>query len=514
VRRSHAARGRNRRSVGGFLFVVFIALAIATGSALAEGNGAAPPRPLSTNKSTHASPAAAKGLTYVGLVQNAHGPCGHDFELAHAHSGGHVLCSHGPDTAPDNVDVTQYRSTADIVASGVNGNPTHTGIVHCIGDGVSGPRVQAVYAVASDMPDRFAQVAPSIATWAGEIDGVFSQSAAESGGDRHVRFVTNPDCSLVILHVVLSPTGAASFDNMITELQQLGYNRPLTKYLVWMDANVYCGIANIVSDDSPGQNNANNTVTDYARIDTGCWGRSDHLSEAHELMHTLGAVQTSAPHATAFNHCTDEYDVMCYQDSAGLTMSYPCPIGHEWLFDCNDDDYFNTSPSPGSYLATHWDTANSQFLDTSSSGTVTTTTNLPASTTTPAAPITTTTAPAPTTLPPTTVATTTLPPPTTSTVVFSGSLSAKHASQSYFLKVGAGAASDALQFSATGGGKSKGGATPMLSLTVYASDSTIVLNTTGPSVLRQLGTLAAGTYTWQVSGSTSASFALSITYTN
>ncbi|MDQ3669734.1 MAG: hypothetical protein M3377_05575, partial [Actinomycetota bacterium] len=39
-----------------------------------------------------------------------------------------------------------------------------------------------------------------------------------------------------------------------------------------------------------------------------------------------------------------------------------CPLDHERLLDCNHDDYFHTSPSLDSYLATHWNTASSSFL--------------------------------------------------------------------------------------------------------------------------------------------------------
>ena len=54
----------------------------------------------------------------------------------------------------------------------------------CIGDGVSGDRVQAIYAVPADRPDRSATVIGAIrSTYAPRVDWQFNQSAGETGGD-------------------------------------------------------------------------------------------------------------------------------------------------------------------------------------------------------------------------------------------------------------------------------------------------------------------------------------------
>jgi len=241
-------------------------------------------------------------------------------------------------------------------------------VLPCYGDGSAGNRVQAIYAVPAGTVDRYATVAPSIERWAAEADAVFSGSARQTGGDRHIRFVTTSNCTLVVQKVNLTALGDDTFTNTMTELAAQGYDRTDRKYLVWMDSTVMCGIGGYYLDDQPGQDNVNNGLApgSVARIDSGCWGLGSQgrSVEAHELMHTLGAVQPSAPNSTALGHCDDDADRMCYDDgSPGLVLRNVCPAENEALFDCNHDDYFSTFPPAGNYLATHWNTAVSSFLE-------------------------------------------------------------------------------------------------------------------------------------------------------
>ena len=223
--------------------------------------------------------------------------------------------------------------------------------------------MQGLYVYVSGRENRRSTYATSFRSWAADVDALFRESAAETGGSRRLRWVTNVDCLLAVPAVAVSTLAESNFATMISELSALGYNRNDRKYMVWFDSDprnsTMCGIATVYADDQP-TGNINDAVTGYARADYACW----NYSEPHELMHTLGAVQRTAPHATNGSHCTDEYDQMCYQDAPTSVMSVVCPADHDRLFDCGHDDYFSTSPTPGSYLATHWNTANSSWLVT------------------------------------------------------------------------------------------------------------------------------------------------------
>ena len=260
------------------------------------------------------------------------------------------MCTHGDDAQLARTPRGQAGSTAS----------TSSTRIGCYS---RGPRVQAVYARPATAADRYSASLPSFRGWAGAMEKVVDNSAHKTGGARHVRFVSAPSgssCVLAVLNVALPPQAFGSFSATISALQDRGLDDAGVKYLVWADAKGYCGIATAYEDDKPTADNLNNgTFPSYARIDRPCWGKA----ETHELMHMLGAVQPGAPHATAGHHCRDGSDVMCYADgTAGSRQMAVCPTSHANLLDCRSDDYFSTAPRAGSWLATHWNTANSAFL--------------------------------------------------------------------------------------------------------------------------------------------------------
>ncbi len=137
----------------------------------------------------------------------------------------------------------------------------------------------------------------------------------------------------------------------------------------------YGGQGSIYGDDRPDPNqnlnNASTGVHKYAMINfVPAWGVSSlALILGHETGHNLGNVQLSAPHSSGGYHCYDEYDLMCYNDGGsyfqnGGSLQYLCadPLGTGAESDCGHDDYFNASPPGGSYLATHWNQANSSWV--------------------------------------------------------------------------------------------------------------------------------------------------------
>ncbi len=267
---------------------------------------------------------------------------------------GSTACSHGDDTPPPPVP-QRYARELTTAAQQAGGT------VQCTGDGTSGNRIQMLYVVAADRPNNASVVVQQMAAAAAEIDELVRRSSEAMGADLTVRWTHDASCRIEVETVVVSPNGDDDFQATMNALGAAGYDRPDRHYLAWVDDDRYCGIAASFVDDRPSESNYNNGgISLYARVDRGCWNAPVSL---HELTHMLGAVQRSAPHATDYGHCTDEYDIMCYPDGPGSTMVTRCPDQNlDVLLDCGGDDYFNPQPSDGSYLSSHWNVADSSFL--------------------------------------------------------------------------------------------------------------------------------------------------------
>ncbi|GIJ50642.1 hypothetical protein Val02_75280 [Virgisporangium aliadipatigenens] len=330
-----------------------------------------------------------QGLMYTGLQPAPKGdPCVGAYKLPDG------SCTHGPDAPPPGVNFKETPAplaaaadTPTVPATDQVAGPKDTDIagesaadngvslapasdgdqavelvngIACDGDGVSGKRVQVLYVRDASTPSQFAKYVETFRTWAAGVDAIYNSSAQDTGGERHVRYVTTSDCKVDVQEVAVPDGSMADFGKSADALKKLGYGRTDRTYMMFADSKVYCGIGYFAGDTRKGSVNRSNTGPWYGRSDTGCWGAH---TAAHELGHNLGAVNNNSPNSSKAGHCNDEYDVMCYQEN-GQTIVYKCNDRNkfEQKLDCNHDDYYNTNPSAGSYLANNWNVADNEFL--------------------------------------------------------------------------------------------------------------------------------------------------------
>lgn len=254
---------------------------------------------------------------------------------------------------------------------------------------------QLIYARPADSADRFLEVSPKLKKWLSEANGILNTEAE--------RFKVTADLKMVCLggevkaeNVVLPKArnfydlSADTNQAVITDLMKLGYSDKKTKYIVWFDGDGNpsgCGGSVCISqaskkgpDDKLSEDNIFNIGPDFALLfkiedsKVSQFGTNADMlipiAMLHEYAHTMGALQQSAPHSTKKEkpgvHCTDTQpigqggtDIMCKSDAKGEVFGNECPGMYPFRFDCNNDDYFNPKPQPGSYLATHWNLGSS-----------------------------------------------------------------------------------------------------------------------------------------------------------
>jgi hypothetical protein len=238
--------------------VTLLAAGTASLLLLASGTTRAPAASLDAGSVTPASARTElldEGATLGGLRLGAPGGvCAGLYEVV-----GTGRCTHGTDDPPSAAvaaDQDARTASADAPLSSSCGS--------------SGKRVQAIYARAADVPSRYYTVKSTLLKYVRVADSVFYYSARETGGVRHIRFVTDSRCTPVIANVKLSRSGDDTFANTIRELQAKGFNRSDRAYMVWVDANKLCGQGTVWNDDRDSTNNRNNRGPSYGRTDRGC----------------------------------------------------------------------------------------------------------------------------------------------------------------------------------------------------------------------------------------------------
>lgn len=356
---------------------------------LASGGASASPPPQADSRGCPEGqvnvvpPAAQNGMAY----------CTHGGDARAAFSNGNPNEEIGPDGTPVPAQAASGGGTNHTFPSYT---PLTSNINQCPGDGVAGERVHFFYAYSGT--NRIANGTYTKSQFRTEIGyaDTFIDSS-DASWHQHIRSLCSG--SLVTVTEIQCPADSNQETTMytvITCLRNAGYDGDENNngvndydeatshgevYVAFLDgytSSSYGGMAQTGGTDSTS---AAGRGGKYAVL----WNYSG-ATLLHELMHTLGAVQNSAPHSSQNGHCFDEYDVMCYQDggsyfTGGGTIQYFCSdIADNLNFydvkvDCGHnknqggtagvpgEDYWHPG-TPTGYLATHWNTAKSRFLTT------------------------------------------------------------------------------------------------------------------------------------------------------
>lgn len=250
------------------------------------------------------------------------------------------------------------------------------------------PYVKVVYAYPTDRANRFSQFADAIQANVAAIERFMS---AQSGGTRDVRFDMGTDCGAGYVDIAtvalagprsnyVDANGNGRIDLIDDEVANaLGSPTGVPVNYLVVGESLGTNDCNCVRGTGMEWNDSSKAGAAHAQggLAAVVWGPDGGAAPGagpwvpllflHETTHTFGGVQSDAPHATLYGHCTDEWDVMCYDDGSNMALSYVCPKlsgDIDESYDCGRDDYFNPSPAPGSYLATHWNVYDSTFLET------------------------------------------------------------------------------------------------------------------------------------------------------
>ncbi len=295
--------------------------------------------------------------------------------------------------------------------------PRTTVMPTCDGDkGTRGARVELVWVDGKNFLDKQANIREAksdIRKIAAGVDSVFIESAKTQNTRYMVRWPRDSKCNIKVRTLGLKQKDFEKLqfalkggpqnknpEKAYKILRRAGLDQNSRKYMVFTRVTnkiKMCGYDFMpFQDDRPGQENKNNRLSSMQIINRQCWigkGDADQAKKidmfvqnaAFQLVHTLGGPQKSAPNAFKIDgsflgdgaeKLKFVYNVTQYDDLLG----YYGPLEHEKsedcettatnlravMLDCGNDDYFNTlgdTISDENYLKTHWNIANSRFIE-------------------------------------------------------------------------------------------------------------------------------------------------------
>lgn len=169
---------------------------------------------------------------------------------------------------------------------------------------------------------------------AGGVNYLFWRDSEDGRAPLLPAWRVDEDCRLAVLFL-----GPAE------ELPRLAHTN--TKLIVVEDARDYCGKAIVHVDERAAPDNGNNNSS-FLWVARACLNA---VVVAHEMLHSMGAVQLGAPGSDGNWHTGTALDVMSSHSvwRCGLIV-----------IDCGRDDYF--SERPQGYLLDHWNSADSVYL--------------------------------------------------------------------------------------------------------------------------------------------------------
>ncbi|MDQ3876509.1 MAG: hypothetical protein M3322_13360, partial [Actinomycetota bacterium] len=211
------------------------------------------------------------------------------------------------------------------------------------------------------------QTVESARRLAAQMNALLDREArrASGGPGADYKFICAADGQPLVTTEAMPAIDGTSYrtGDLEAELKRRGYTDRKVKYIMLDESPAnYCS-GPVIGDDSDSPNNKNNGTWEYgptfAEIGNGC--QVDPGLATHEVWHTLGAVQPTAPHSSGYGHCWQGSDYLCYPDggpkwpSTGMVI-----VCDEAQLDCMHDDYFDTKIGAGlgggrgTYIDTHW----------------------------------------------------------------------------------------------------------------------------------------------------------------